>query len=188
MTTEAMNTSKNEIRSTFSAKDPWLGNKDEMPNFLAYIPKYLAKSVDTRACSEILIKIYEEQIDLFDQIPPQEENPAVPAVAARGGNNPRAAVAEIPPSGCAMDKRRWYSEEEREQAGGPFDVHAKIWFGYCEKMISSITSPLDLTSVNTKKSAEFYTHGYQVRLVVGLKKLLFLATVSRWISRMSELS
>ena len=55
----------------------------------------------------------------------QEENPAVPAVAARGGNNPRAAVAEIPPSGCAMDKRRWYSEEEREQAGGPFDVHAE---------------------------------------------------------------
>ena len=72
MTTETTNTSKNEIRSTFSTKDPWLGNKDEMPNFLAYIPKYLAKSVDTRTCSEILIKIYEEQIDLFDQIPPQE--------------------------------------------------------------------------------------------------------------------
>ena len=55
MTTDMMNISKNEIRSTFSVKNPWLGNKEEMPNFLSYIPKYLIKNPDTKTCSEVLI-------------------------------------------------------------------------------------------------------------------------------------
>ena len=81
--------------------------KEEMPNFLSYIPKYLIKNPDTKTCSEVLIKVYEEGIDLFAQMPPVEEDPGTPAVAARGGQNQRAAVAEIPPPGCALDKRRY---------------------------------------------------------------------------------
>ena len=78
MTTATMNTSKNEIRSTFSVKNPWLGMKEEMPNFLSYIPKYLIKNPDTKTCSEVLIKVYEEGIDLFAQMPPVEEDPGTP--------------------------------------------------------------------------------------------------------------
>ena len=83
----------------FTVDRPWAGDKDEMPNFLAWIPKYLSKNSDTKACSDILTKVYEEGIDLFEKMPSLDETAGVAAIPARGGNNPRPAIPAKPPTG-----------------------------------------------------------------------------------------
>ena len=99
LTQQVNNPMNTAIRSTFTTKNPRAGNKDEMPNFLAWIPKYLSKNSDTKACSDILTKVYEEGIDLFEKMPSLDETAGVAAIPARGGNNPRPAIPAKPPTG-----------------------------------------------------------------------------------------
>ena len=148
LTQDMSNSTSNKARSAFSRADPWRGEKEEMTIFLNFVPKYLARNSKTEAASDILTQVWNDGVDLLDRMPPVEENPAVAGQAARGQ---RPAVMATEATGVSMEKRRWYSEEEKED-DQIFDAHAAIWTEYCTTVISGF--PCSFWCTPTAHSSE----------------------------------